>query len=48
MNPGARFYVVTISGLRKFIQKAFIEVFGNYKKLKQGATYTVAMASVPE
>jgi 16S rRNA G1207 methylase RsmC len=48
MNPGARFYVVTISGLRKFIQKAFIEVFGNYKKLKQGATYTVAMASVPD
>lgn len=48
MNPGARFYVVTISGLRKFIQKAFMEVFGNYKKLKQGATYTVAMASVPE
>ncbi|WP_428608463.1 class I SAM-dependent methyltransferase [Sedimenticola sp.] len=48
MNPGARFYVVTISGLRKFIQKAFIEVFGNYKKLKQGATYTVAMAKVPE
>lgn len=48
MNPGARFYVVTISGLRKFIQKAFIEVFGNYKKLKQGATYTVAMASLPD
>lgn len=44
MNPGARFYVVTISGLRKFIAKAFDEVFGNYKKLKQGKTYTVAMA----
>jgi 16S rRNA G1207 methylase RsmC len=44
MNPGARFYVVTISGLRKFIAKAFDEVFGNYKKLKQGKTYTVAVA----
>ena len=44
MRPGARIYVVTISGLRKFVQKAFNEVFGNYKKLKQGATYTVAMA----
>ncbi|MET0013830.1 MAG: methyltransferase [Sedimenticola sp.] len=43
MRPGARFYVVTISGLRKFVQKAFMEVFGNYKKLKQGKTYTVAM-----
>jgi len=27
-----------------FVQKAFVEVFGNYKKLKQGKTYTVAMA----
>jgi len=46
MNPGARFYVVTISGLRKFIQKAFIEVFGNYQKVKQGRTYTVALATL--
>jgi len=49
MKPGAKFYVVTISGLRKFVQKAFMEVFGNYKKLKQGKTYTVAMAQyLPE
>ncbi|MCW8889364.1 MAG: methyltransferase [Sedimenticola sp.] len=48
MKPGARFYVVTITGLRKFVQKAFIEVFGNYKKLKQGKTYTVAMATLEE
>ncbi len=47
MNPGARFYVVTISGIRKFIQKAFQEVFGNYAKIKQGSTYTVALARVP-
>ncbi|OOZ37783.1 class I SAM-dependent methyltransferase [Solemya velesiana gill symbiont] len=46
MKPGARFYVVTISGLRKFVQKAFMEVFGNYKKIKQGKTYTVAMGRV--
>ncbi|MCP4995871.1 MAG: methyltransferase [Gammaproteobacteria bacterium] len=44
MKPGARFYVVTITGLRKFVQKAFMEVFGNYKKVKQGRVYTVAMA----
>ncbi len=44
MNPGASFYVVTISGLRRFIQRAFNEVFGNYEKLKQGKTYTVARA----
>lgn len=48
LNPGGRIYVVTISGLRKFIQRAFQEVFGNYKKLKQGRTYTVAMAELPE
>lgn len=44
LNPGGRIFVVTISGLRKFIQKAFLEVFGNYDKVKQGRTYTVAMA----
>ncbi|MES9857530.1 MAG: methyltransferase [Sedimenticola sp.] len=48
LNPGGRFYVVTLSGLRKFVQKAFMEVFGNYKKLKQGKTYTVAMAQLPK
>jgi len=46
LNPGGRFYVVTISGLRKFVARAFDEVFGNYKKVKQGKTYTVAMARV--
>jgi 16S rRNA (guanine1207-N2)-methyltransferase len=41
---GGRFYVVTINGLRDFIARTFKEVFGNYSKLKQGKTYTVAMA----
>ncbi|MBI5451131.1 MAG: methyltransferase [Gammaproteobacteria bacterium] len=44
LNPGGRLYVVTITGLRRFIQRHFIETFGNYDKLKQGAHYTVAMA----
>ncbi len=44
MNTGGRFYVVTISGLRKFVARAFKEVFGNYEKIKQGKTYTVAVA----
>ncbi|MGD2082000.1 MAG: methyltransferase [Chromatiales bacterium] len=44
LTPGGRIWVVTISGLRKFIQRAFGEVFGNYTKVKQGAAYTVAMA----
>ncbi len=44
LNPGGSIYVVTISGLRKFVAKAFREVFGNYEKLKQGRVYTVARA----
>ncbi len=44
MKPGGRLYVVTINGLRKYIKRNFTEVFGNYKKLKQGSNYTVALA----
>jgi len=45
MKHGAKIYVVTITGLRKYIKRNFEEVFGNYKKLKQGSNYTVAMAT---
>jgi 16S rRNA G1207 methylase RsmC len=44
LEPGGRFYVVVISGLRQFIARAFGEVFGNHTKVKQGKAYTVAMA----
>ena len=44
LQPGGRIYVVTITGLRRFIQRAFGEVFGNYEKVKQGRSYTVSMA----
>jgi len=44
LEKGGRFYVVTISGIRKYIERSFKEVFGNYKKIKQGKTYTIAMA----
>jgi len=44
LEPGGRFYIVVISGLRQFIARAFVEVFGNHKKVKQGKTYTVALA----
>lgn len=44
LKPGGRFVVVTINGLREFIARSFKEVFGNYDKLKQGKTYTVAQA----
>ncbi len=44
LEPGGRCYVVVISGLRQFIARAFGEVFGNHRKLKQGRQYTVALA----
>lgn len=44
LNPGGRICVVTITGLRRFIERAFEEVFGNYEKVKQGKAYTVASA----
>ena len=47
LNPDGRFYVVTINGLRQFMKRNLSEVFGNYKKLKQGRTYTVAVAHKP-
>ena len=44
LEPSGRFYVVVISGLRQFIARAFEEVFGNHRKVKQGRQYTVALA----
>ncbi len=44
LNPDGQLYLVTINGLRQFIKRNLMEVFGNYKKLKQGSNYTVAMA----
>lgn len=44
LEPGGRFYVVVISGLRQFIARACEEVFGNHRKIKQGRQYTVALA----
>jgi 16S rRNA G1207 methylase RsmC len=45
LEPGGRFYVVVITGLRQFIARAFTEVFGNHTKVKQGRHYTVARAT---
>ncbi len=44
LETGGRLYVVVINGLRQYIKRAFTELFGNHTKVKQGATYTVAMA----
>jgi 16S rRNA G1207 methylase RsmC len=47
LNPGGMLYVVTINGLRQYMKRNLSEIFGNYKKLKQGKTYTVAYAQNP-
>jgi len=44
LKKQGKLYVVTIAGIRAFIKRNFVEVFGNYKKVKQGKSYTVAMA----
>ena len=45
LKPNGHLYVVTISGLRAFIKRNFMTVFGNYRKVKQRNTHTVAMAT---
>ena len=44
LKPGGQLVVVTVSGLRQFIKRNFRDVFGNYRKLKQGRRHTVALA----
>ncbi len=44
LNSDGKLIVVTISGLRDYVKRNFDEVFGNYEKLKQGKSYTVAQA----
>jgi len=47
LNPGGRFYVVSINGLRQLFKREFNTVFGNYSKVKQGKNYTISMAEKP-
>ncbi len=44
LNKDGKLYLVTVNGLRQYMKRNLKEVFGNYKKLKQGAAYTVHLA----
>lgn len=44
LKLGGRMYLVTINGLREYMKRNLKEVFGNYKKLKQGKNYTISFA----
>ncbi|MDA0351299.1 MAG: methyltransferase [Chloroflexi bacterium] len=47
LRPGGRLYLVTLSGMRKFIQRIIQEQFGNYDKVKQGRVHTIHRAVRP-
>lgn len=42
LKPGGSFYVVTIAGLKRFIEKNFKLIFGNYELVDGKKTYFVA------
>ncbi|PID50521.1 MAG: methyltransferase [Proteobacteria bacterium] len=44
LKPHGRVYLVTINGLREYMKRNLQNMFGNYKKLKQGKNYTIAYA----
>ncbi len=44
LTEDGKLYVVTVSRLREFIKRHFQGIFGNYTKLVQGKTHTVALA----
>lgn len=44
LENNGKLYLVTVNGLRQYMKRELKDTFGNYKKLKQGKTYTVHMA----
>ena len=47
LRPGGRLYLVTLSGMRKFIRRIVQQQCGTYEKLKQGGIYTLHRAVKP-
>jgi len=41
LNPDGQFVLVTLSGMRRFIQRTLESAFGNYGKVHQGRQHTV-------
>jgi len=44
LKDNGKLYLVTVNGLRQYMKRNLKEIFGNYKKVKQGKTYTVHLA----
>jgi len=47
LRPGGRLYLVTLSGMRKFIRRIVQQQCGTYEKVKQGGIYTLHRAVKP-
>ena len=44
LSKDGKLYLVTVNGLRQYMKRNLKEIFGNYKKIKQGKTYTIHLA----
>jgi 16S rRNA G1207 methylase RsmC len=44
LKTGGKIYLVTVSGLKEFVKRNFKKIFGNYTKIRQSGTHTVALA----
>jgi 16S rRNA (guanine1207-N2)-methyltransferase len=47
LRPGGRLYLVTLSGMRKFIQRVIQQQCGTYEKVKQSGIYALHRAVKP-
>ena len=47
LRPGGSLSLVTLTGMRKFVQRVIQQQCGVYEKVKQGPVYTVHRAAKP-
>lgn len=47
LRPGGRLYLVTLSGMRKFVQRVIQQQCGTYEKVKQSRVHTLHRAVRP-
>ena len=45
LKEDGKLYLVTVNGLRQYMKRNLKEIFGNYKKVKQGKSYTIHLAT---
>jgi len=45
LKGDGKLYLVTVNGLRQYMKRNLKDIFGNYKKVKQGKAYTIHLAT---